>query len=524
VQLLIVRGINMSYPIIDVSHWDVLGEEHPGYIGEREKEWICDPENGNIAMFKIPREDRGEHWAEKISCELACKLDLPSAKVELAIRNGITGCLSYFFVDKANGYSHYDSGSFFQYFYDENKKIIYKIEIIEQLLQKHNLFEDFLSIVVFDALVANGDRHQDNWGITRHEKSGEIFISPMYDNSACLGRDFTEADIQKYLCSENEILRHLFKGKSKIGTINKKSENHFSLIRYLYKSYPNRVEELLSRIAKLSDNDIEEIVNQLPYNILEENYKKVVINFIKFRREILINIGDNMKNNIIDLLLVWKDPDTRQRFVVGILSHNEKNEEYKYMYVNPEKNAAFSHGFQNFPSFPDLNEVYVIEGEIFPGIKPRLPNRKRENYPEILKKYNLDATSSDMEILAATRGRLGTDSFEFVQSIHFDSEEPFKVTFDLAAARRYDFPEIRLSLSENQSVILIHDYANPVDPFAVKVMYEHFCLGFVPKYYSQEIARMLESGHKYTAKIKTLDINNPNPDEWARIIVEVIHN
>lgn len=47
----------MSYPIIDVSHWEVLGEEHPGYIGEREKEWLRDPESGLMAMFKIPREN-----------------------------------------------------------------------------------------------------------------------------------------------------------------------------------------------------------------------------------------------------------------------------------------------------------------------------------------------------------------------------------------------------------------------------------------------------------------------------------
>lgn len=515
----------MSYPIIDVSHWEVLGEEHPGYIGEREKEWIRDPETGLKAMFKIPRENRGEHWAEKLCYEIALKLNFPNAKVELAVRDGKAGCLSYFFVDKDNGYSHYDSGSFFRYSYDENKKIIYKIDIIEKFLPEPHLFEDFLSIVLFDALVANGDRHQDNWGITRHEKSGKLAISPMYDNSACLGRDFTQIIVQKYLSSNIELIRHLFKGKSKIGINNMKNANHFSLIRYLYKRYPKKMGELITRIAGLNDYDIENTVNNLPDTVLDNDYKKVVINFIKIRKTILINIGDNMKNNINELLLVWKDPESRQRFVVGSLRHIAEKEEYEFSYVNPELNDAVKYGFQNYPSFPDLNQTYINEGGIFPGIQQRLPNKKRVNYPEILMNYNLDATSSEMEILAATRGRLGTDTFEFVQAIHFISERPFKVTFDLAAARRYDFPEVAANLKEHQAVTLVHHKDNPVDRFAVKVMYDNdLCLGFVPKYYSREIFNMLETGLKYSAKINKLDITNKNPDEWAKIIVEVVYH
>lgn len=377
--------------------------------------------------------------------------------------------------------------------------------------------------MVFDALVANGDRHQDNWGITRHEKSGETWISPMYDNSACLGRDFSQTSIQKYLSSDMELLRHLFKGKSKIGLADKKSANHFSLIRYLYEKHPKRIEELIVRISTLTDRDIENVVSHLPDTVLDVDYKNVVASFIKFRKNILINIGENMKNKVNELLLVWKDPDTRQRFVVGTLRYSPDKNEYMFSYLNTDLDKAVMRGFQNYPAFPKLDKVYLNEDELFPGIQQRLPNRKRANYPQILMKYNLDGTSSEMEILAATRGRLGTDNFEFVPAIHFILEEPFHLTFDLAAARYYDFPEVATKLKEHESVTLEADQDNSYDRFAVKVMYDkNLCLGYVPKYYSSEISRVLESD--YTAKIKKLDIKNENPDEWAKVTVEVVIN
>ncbi|MCT2346819.1 hypothetical protein [Niallia taxi] len=63
-------------------------------------------------------------------------------------------------------------------------------------------------------------------------------------------------------------------------------------------------------------------------------------------------------------------------------------------------------GFKKYPSFPDLKEHYESQGRLFPGLMNRLPNKNRTNYSEILSKYNFDITSTEMEILEATRGRL----------------------------------------------------------------------------------------------------------------------
>ncbi|MEY8741222.1 HIRAN domain-containing protein [Bacillales bacterium AN1005] len=514
----------MSYSIVDVSTWETVSEEHPGYIGEREKEWLKEPLTGKLAMFKIPREDRGEHWAEKLCSELAASLSFPCAKVELAIRDGVYGSLSYFFVEKEKGYSHFDSGSFFNYTYNDEGRIEYNIEVIEEFLEKSNLFADFLYIVLFDALIANGDRHQDNWGITRHEKEDTVAISPMYDNSASLGRDLSSGNIEKFISSDSELLRHLFKGKAKIGMKDKRGANHFALIRFLKSKYPEKFKGLFTSLSNLEDHLVEEIVDMVPEEILDVEYKRVVTKFIQFRRDILLNIGDDMDKNINELLLVWKEPESRQRYVVGKLIYNGDENKYLFSYLSENLQKAVSVGFKNYPSFPDLGETYESKGQLFPGLMNRLPNKKRPNYPEILLKYNLDTTSTVMEILGATRGRLGTDNFEFVQFIEFIQNQPFQITFDLAAARRYDFPSVKGEIKENEVVTLIRDMDNQVDVNAVRVIYrDNLCLGYVPRYYSEDLAAMLEAGVQYKAIIKKLDILNDNPDEWAKIRVEVIY-
>ena len=58
----------------------------PEEMGSREKFWYRDPEHSETSwLFKYPRPDTGEHWAEKIAAEVARVMDIPHARVELAL-------------------------------------------------------------------------------------------------------------------------------------------------------------------------------------------------------------------------------------------------------------------------------------------------------------------------------------------------------------------------------------------------------------------------------------------------------
>ncbi|MBD8589212.1 hypothetical protein IFT92_15530 [Peribacillus simplex] len=511
----------MHYPIIDVSNWLIDTTKGDGK-GLREKVWLINPLTNESAMFKIPRENRGEHWAEKVCSEIANVLDLNCARVDIAKRNDIFGCLSYFFVDNKHGYSHFDGGTFFPFDYDDEKNKGYNVQLISKVLNEQSIsFGEFLFVIVFDALVANGDRHQDNWGITRHDIEDEKFISPLYDNSACLGRELNGTTLSEYCTSNDKLLRYIYKGRSKIGWNEKMQENHFQLVRRIYKDHPLRMKFLIQRLNSLSDEIIDGIVNKIPNNITTVMQNEFIKMFLKKRRDILLRIGDSMVNQINELYLIWKDPISRHRFTVGKLAFNEDLNTYKFNYINPDLNEAISNGFKNYPNFPLLGAEYEVNGKLFKDIKSRLPQPKRPDYGDILERYGLDSSSTEMEVLEATRGRTATDNFEFVKEFKYSQDTPFNFTFDLAGARYHKFLNVKTQLKIGDSIELKKHEENIYDAYAVEVIFNGMKLGYVPRYYSEEFCKMIEDNAPYEATISRLDIENSSPDEWSQIRIKI---
>ena len=77
------------YPIMNV-HNEWRPESEP--MGSKKKFWFRpDDSVRRDWLFKYPRPETGEHWAEKIAAEIATTLETPHAKVELAVFQGDRG-------------------------------------------------------------------------------------------------------------------------------------------------------------------------------------------------------------------------------------------------------------------------------------------------------------------------------------------------------------------------------------------------------------------------------------------------
>ena len=220
------------------------------------------------------------------------------------------------------------------------------------------------------------------------------------------------------------------------------------------------------------------------------------------------------------LWVIWKEAESRRRYIIGELK--EDNQKYSFKYTNPELDDAKKVGFNNFPGFPDLKKVYK-EDSLFANIKTRLPNPKRPDYLEILNYYNLSSLSSDMEILKATKGRLLTDHFEFVPV--FTNQD--KLLFDIAGTRHHlPVDKLKDVLKINDDLILEHEHDNPSDENAIKVLYEYnneeILLGYVPRFYSIELAKLLDKNIRYSAKIESLHLESSIYDEYVsvKLIIE----
>lgn len=259
--------------------------------GTRRKRLIID-KNKEIAIFKYEGEkyECTEACSEKLSYEIAKILGYKCAKIELAKdENNNIGILNYIFSNTKTK-EHTDA---VDYINTDNKdrKEYYTISNIKNKLDELDalLFKDFIKIMIFDALIGEQDRHEENWGITKYNDKYEI--SPLYDNGCNLLREFkNQTYAEKYYNKIKDFDALINKSSCILYKENGKNYRHFELIEELNKTYNNEIQQEIENLNKLTDNIIEDIVNKLPNDLLTMKHKEYIIIYLRKRRDILLNI------------------------------------------------------------------------------------------------------------------------------------------------------------------------------------------------------------------------------------------
>lgn len=207
------------------------------------------------------------------------------------------------------------------------------------------------------------------------------------------------------------------------------------------------------------------------------------------------------KNGKDYLYLIWKHPDTRRQYVVGVLS---KNGAFEFEYSH-EIDSAIKEGFNQITAFEDVKKKYTSE-KLFPVFASRLPDRKRRGISEILKKYNLDEYDEYL-LLKRSGARLPIDTFEFVDPI-FEDEQTVSRDFFVAGVRHYlpcsddkcNFENISINL--NDKLVLKLEPDNEKDSNAVEIFNsEDVKLGYIPRYYSKQVTKMIKENKEVTCKV-----------------------
>lgn len=260
--------------------------------GTRPKRLVIDKFN-NKAYFKYehPEYNCSEACSEKLSYEIAKILGFECAVIELAKDEyGKLGVLNYIFTNDKK-IEHNDAVSYLKKS-GEDRKDFYTLENIKKGLDKldSNLFFELFKILVFDALIGEQDRHEENWGIIKINK--EYHISPLYDNGCSLLNKFKdELYANKYYNGLNDFDSFINRSRSLIYDKNGKKYKHFDLIKELYNKYPDKIKIELKKLERLDDKKIEKIVNYIPDELLTNMHKKYIIKYLKKRRDILLEIG-----------------------------------------------------------------------------------------------------------------------------------------------------------------------------------------------------------------------------------------
>lgn len=261
--------------------------------GSRIKKLVVD-NKGNKAFFKYEGNDYlvSEACAEKISYEIACILGYECAKIELANDDkGVLGVLNYLFIDVGNC-EHMDAVSYLN-IHDNQRAQFYTISNIKKTLDEldKKMFLDFIKIMIFDALIGEQDRHEENWGITILETGYKV--SPLYDNGCSLLREFKNNNFaEQFYSGKKDFEAYINRSRTILyKEDNKTKYKHFELIKYLNEHYHDEVQEEIKQLNKLTDEKIENIISKIPDELLTKIHREYIINYLKKRRNILLEIN-----------------------------------------------------------------------------------------------------------------------------------------------------------------------------------------------------------------------------------------
>lgn len=266
--------------MIDYSCWEKYDGAYNG-SGRSEKIWLQNP--GNICLtglFKYKKDaDTTDYVSEYLAYKIASALGIKCAEFQIAQYNGKIGSFSFNFLDK---YENLLEGIYFiqkSYpTYDMDKMCdefgqYYSLDIIRKSLTYYSeqYYNDFLCVPVFDFLIGNTDRHQNNWGFV--QKEGVLSLAPLYDNSSSLCAymsNLSYIDLSRDKRRWNALIDSKSLSSIRIGKSDKKRSRHSDVIRYLLKS------DYYERVNYLCDNIVDIIDEKLIDDILSDDELKIV--------------------------------------------------------------------------------------------------------------------------------------------------------------------------------------------------------------------------------------------------------
>lgn len=203
------------FAVWDISEWVVVSQEARGIDP---KDWVAlqedAPKDGQSSWWlfkpiKAASYRRCDDWSEKMASELGRLIGLPAARVELAARGGEVGIISQNVTPDGCSLESGDTllSEFDGYLSsagDDRPKnrIGHNLDNIQRLLEdvrapgelasETSGFDLFAGYLVFDAWIANTDRHAINWGVLTQNVDGSRFLAPSFDHGSALASGVQE--------------------------------------------------------------------------------------------------------------------------------------------------------------------------------------------------------------------------------------------------------------------------------------------------------------------------------------------
>ncbi len=290
--------MSIHFPIIDVTSWPTAGEEP---MGSKPKVWL-EAKDGIRWLFKERhRLHTGDDWAEKVAAEIAGVLGIPHATVELAHRDGKRGIITRDLVQELGGHELVLGNSLLVE-RDSAYPMANRYHVAEHTVDRVHaiLAQPFIGLpagrpgdleirtgpdlftgyLMLDALIANTDRHHENWAILQMKPKNfnrVAVLCPSFDNASCLGHNLRDDERCDRLMSRDRNRRiAAFVRSSKVRSAlyrsrtDKKPLSPHGAFLAMSESSPRAAKCWLMRLSEIPIDKLTDIVSVVPGEIMSE--------------------------------------------------------------------------------------------------------------------------------------------------------------------------------------------------------------------------------------------------------------
>lgn len=342
---MLIPGLNpqqgmSEVTFIDASDWSELPWFSSG--GTRAKRILQDPEGG-IWFFKCSERKEAkdgkpakyykyEFWSEIIAYQIGTQLGLNVLRYDPSVYDGQIGCISRTMIDQ-NNQNLSEIGRYMTEFEPRfvpsnvKSRRFYSFQLLRKTFKSYKFsrfWPQIFETLLFDVIIGNTDRHQENWAVIvnvnvvepffekhklfkkrrrqadiclfrkkiRHKKIVSTFIAkaskkikrdwpaltremfekmaPIYDNGSSLGRELTDDRVSELIADEAKLLKYIDNGPCELHW-NGEKLSHFNFIHKLLAS--SYIQQKVKRaglfLNKWSDSCIAHIISSIDNSLPE---------------------------------------------------------------------------------------------------------------------------------------------------------------------------------------------------------------------------------------------------------------
>ncbi|CAJ2375711.1 MAG: HipA domain-containing protein [Gammaproteobacteria bacterium] len=302
----------MRFETINASEYVPV---EPEEIGSKDKFWLQHVDSGQHCLFKIGR-DQNENWAEVVCYRIAKLLGIPCAEYKLVKFADKHGVLSTSFLGNGEEFKSANkrlASEYSDYQHSVNMPPQYTIDRVFALLKRARpdvappsafvctgdgdikfVDEIFVGYLMLDALVANQDRHHQNWGIITRVETKKVRLAPSFDHASSFSRESDEMKEQRMQTCDHGFTLEAFCGRAKSRFYDEKGEvrlKTLEVFQYAHQILPTAAKYWLTRLRKLdADADFRALFADADRAIITQISIDFALRMLQFNRHRLLDL------------------------------------------------------------------------------------------------------------------------------------------------------------------------------------------------------------------------------------------